>query len=75
MVQTTGAVRRALLNFGSMCERHNANLNEVIDLLADAPRPDPTVTRVTGGDLWELMQVALVELVDFSNQVIASNSA
>ncbi len=73
MVQTGSAVRRALLNFGMMCQRHNANLNEVIDLFADLPRPDPTVTRVAAGDLWELMQVALVELVDFSNQLAASD--
>ncbi len=75
MVQTGSAVRRALANFGSMCERQNASLNEVIALLAGSPRPDPAATRVTGGDLWELMQVALVELVDFSNQLTASSSA
>ena len=75
MVQTTGAVRRALLNFGIMCQRHNDSLNEVIALLADVPRPDPTVTRVTGGDLWVLMQDALVELVDFTNELIARDSA
>lgn len=75
MVQAGSAVRRALVNFGLMCERNNASLNELIALLADSPRPDPTVTRVTGGDLWELMQVALVELVAFSNELTASNSA
>ncbi len=75
MVQTGSAVRHALVNFGLMCERHNASLNNVIAQLAASPRPDPAATRVAGGDLWELMQVALVELVTFSNELTAGTSA
>ncbi len=75
MVQTPGAVRRALTNFVIMCDRHKESLNEMIALFADLPRPDPSVTRIPGGDLWDLMLSALHDLVDFSNDLNARDSA
>ncbi len=69
IVQTPGALRRAVSSFGHMYERHHAYFYDLEALLDDLPRPPVQVTRVPNGDLWEMVQIALHDLVDFNDQL------
>ena len=69
IVQKPRAVQTALTHFGHMCNQQRAALDRVLTLFYDLPRPDTYITRVPAGDLWELMQFALNQLVDFSNDL------
>ncbi len=69
IVQKPRAVQAALTHFGHLCDQQRAALDEVLTLFYDVPRPDAYITTVPNGDLWELMQLALNQLVDFSNDL------
>jgi hypothetical protein len=67
MVHAPSAVRRALSNFRLMRERQAAPFHDAAALLYELPRPAPHVTRVPNGDLWEMLQRALRDLVRFNS--------
>jgi hypothetical protein len=75
VVQKPRAVQTALAQFGEMHDRHRAYLDQVLVLFYRLPRPDTCITSVPNGDLWELMQLALGELVDFSNDLNVADLA
>ncbi|MCC6802211.1 MAG: hypothetical protein IT319_04935 [Anaerolineae bacterium] len=67
MVHAPSAVRRALSNFRLMRERQAHAFHDVAALLVKLPRPAPSITRVPNGDLWDMLQRALRDLVDFAS--------
>lgn len=70
MVQTEGAIRRAVSAFARMRTRHERYLNDLFDALDAIPRPHPEITNVPpNGDLWEMTRFALYDLLDFGNYV------
>jgi len=75
MVQTTGAIRRAVASFARMRTRHETYLNSLFDTLDQIPRPSPDVTTVPNGDLWEMMRFALYDLLDFSSYLKTLDTA
>lgn len=70
MVQSQAAIDRALSHFSDMNHWHQRDFNELAALFRDQSRPDPDVTRVPQGDLWEMMQHAFKDLLDFSNMLL-----
>ncbi len=72
MVQSPRAVRRALANFQQMRERQERYFLNLARLLYDLPRPASSITRVPNGDLWEMMQRSLRDLIDFTTPVETS---
>lgn len=67
MVQTSPAVRRAFAALASMHADHERDLNDLYNALDALPRPENHVTRVPQGDLWDMTQVALQDLLDFGS--------
>lgn len=67
MVQGDRAVSQALARFSRMRSSHQSRLNDLYDLLDQAPRPDPRVTRVPTGDLWAMTEYALSNLLGFGD--------
>lgn len=63
IVHSPSAVRRALSNFQQMRERQEQAFRDAADQLRRLPRPAPYITRVPNGDLWEMMQHSLRDLV------------
>ena len=75
MVQSMGAVRRAVSAFARMRTRHETYLNSLFDALDQIPRPNPDVTTVPNGDLWEMLRFALYDLLDFSSYLKTLDTA
>lgn len=69
IVQKPRAVQTALTHFGHMYVQQRAALDQILTRFYDLPRPETYITCVPNGDLWELMQCALNELVDFSDDL------
>ena len=67
MVQTHDAVNRALVQFNKLRVRHEQELQSIRAMLHHLQRPDPIVTRVPSGDLWQLGEVALQDLSGFDD--------
>lgn len=67
VVHTPSTVRRALSNFRLMRERQASVFYDIAALLYELPRPAPHVTHVPNGDLWEMLQRALRDLVRFNS--------
>jgi ribosomal 50S subunit-associated protein YjgA (DUF615 family) len=65
MVQTDDAVQHALAHFGRMRAQHEARLHDLEAMLAHMQRPDPALTRVPTGDLWNLARYAIDDLSGF----------
>lgn len=70
VVQSPAAVRRALLSFSKMRAAQEAQLNELTSTLYNFPRPEPVITNVPNGDLWELLYAAVHDLVTFTGDLI-----
>jgi len=68
VVQDEAAANRALAQFTRMRTRHDHALNALWLSLGAAPRLDPGLTAVPGGDLWELFAGALVDLLNFDEE-------
>ncbi len=66
VVNTSRAVRRALTSFEDMRLRHHSDIDDLAALLRDLPRPTSRMTHVPNGDLWEMVQSALYDLINFS---------
>ncbi|MEP7291386.1 MAG: hypothetical protein ABI835_06360 [Chloroflexota bacterium] len=64
MVQNAQAVRRALNSFGHMRAQNGGSFDDLAATLYELPRPAPAVTRLPNGDLWEMVQVALYDLIN-----------
>ena len=67
MVQTPPAVRRAFAALAAMHAFYERDLHDLYRTLDALPRPEDHVTRVPQGDLWEMTQVALHDLLDFGS--------
>jgi hypothetical protein len=67
MVQDDRAINHALVRFSRMRRQHEALLTEVYNVLLDLQRPDPALTRVPNGDLWDMTQFAVYDLIGFSD--------
>ena len=67
MVQTPPAVRRAFAALAAMHAGYEHDLHVLYNALDALPRPENHVTRVPQGDLWEMTQVALHDLLDFGS--------
>ncbi len=67
MVHAPSAVRRALSNFQLMRERQANAFEDVAALLYELPRPASYITHVPNGDLWEMLQRSLRDLVRFNS--------
>jgi hypothetical protein len=70
MVQDERAANQALARFNRMRSQHESRLNDLYSLLHEAPRPDPTLTRVPNGDLWTMTQFAIGDLLGFNNYLL-----
>lgn len=69
MVQSDNAVHQALARFSRMRGQHEQRLTEMNHLLQQIQRPDPSLTRISTGDLWELAGFALNDLNGFDDYV------
>jgi len=65
MVQDERAVNQALARFSRMHTQHESRLYNLYNILSESPRPDPVLTRVPTGDLWEMTGYALNDLITF----------
>ena len=63
MVQDERAVNQALARFSRMYTQHESRLYNLYNILSESPRPDPVLTRVPTGDLWEMTGYALNDLI------------
>ncbi|MCB9452256.1 MAG: hypothetical protein H6672_12510 [Anaerolineaceae bacterium] len=67
MVQQDRAVMQALSRFNRMRAHQEAVLRDMLMILGEASRPHPDITRVPSGDLWEMAEFALYDLIEFDN--------
>ncbi|MCA9913269.1 MAG: hypothetical protein KC496_07960 [Anaerolineae bacterium] len=67
MVQQNRSVNRALSRFSRMHTQHESRLHDLYLILNEVVRPHPDVTRVPSGDLWEMSQFALYDLIEFND--------
>ncbi|MAS37721.1 MAG: hypothetical protein CL610_27240 [Anaerolineaceae bacterium] len=67
MVQTSEAVYRALAQFNRMRARHETSLQALDSLVVHLQPPDPNLTRLPTGDLWQLTRFALQDLHTFDD--------
>ena len=72
MVQDVRDVMRALAHFSRMSRHHRQRLVEIQQMLAAADRPRRNLTGVPGGDLWDLTQSALDDVIDFLSSPTAT---
>lgn len=75
MVQSVNAINRALARFTRMRNQHERRLNDLRSLLGHLPRPDPDLTRVPNGDLWQMTEFALNDLNHFDDYMRELSSA
>ncbi|MCA9915978.1 MAG: hypothetical protein KC496_21635, partial [Anaerolineae bacterium] len=61
------AVMQALSRFNRMRAHQEAVLRDMLMILGEASRPHPDITRVPSGDLWEMAEFALYDLIEFDN--------
>lgn len=69
MVQSDNEVHQALARFSRMRGQHEQRLAEMNNLIQQIQRPDPSLTRIPTGDLWELAGFALNDLNGFNDFV------
>lgn len=67
MVQSHGAINRALARFSRMRTRHDQQLQSLRAHLVHTQRPDPALTRVPTGDLWTMAEYAIGNLTRFDD--------
>lgn len=65
MVQDERAVGQALARFNRMRSQHEALLSDLYHIFDQTPRPDPGITRVPSGDMWNMAQYAIHDLLGF----------
>ena len=69
MVQSSQAVDRALSSFDNMRAQQSSSFDDLAERLYALPRPAPMITRIPSGDLWEMTQLALHDLVDLDTSL------
>jgi hypothetical protein len=69
MVQMPRSVGKALAKFDRMLASHQAYLREMQGILYELPRPNPDLTRVPSGDLWEMALYAVDDLASFADSL------
>jgi hypothetical protein len=69
MVQSSQAVDRALSSFDHMRAQQSNSFDDLAERLYALPRPASTITRIPSGDLWEMTQLALSELVALGTSI------
>ena len=69
MIQSTGAINRALARFTRLRTQHERRLQSIHSLINHLQRPDPLLTRVPNGDLWLMTQFAIDDLNQFDEFV------
>lgn len=69
MVEEDMAIHRALARFNRMRSQHEQRLQDLLGLLNLTPRPDPVLTQVPTGDLWNMTEYAVGHLTDFGEYV------
>ncbi len=67
MVTADRAITQALARFSLMRAQQAQYLHELYATLNNIPRPDPKITRVPNGDLWQLTQSAVNNLIGFED--------
>lgn len=67
MVRSDPAINQALARFSRMRSRHERRLTELQMQLFVLQRPDPSLTQVPTGDLWQLAQYAISRLSKFED--------
>jgi hypothetical protein len=67
MVHQNREINHALSRFSRMHSQHEARLQDLFAILNDSSRPHPDITRVPSGDLWEMAQFALYDLIEFND--------
>ncbi len=67
MVQSHSAINQALATFARLRRRHDQQLQNIRTLLHHLQRPNPVITKVPTGDLWQLSQFALQDLCGFDD--------
>jgi ClpP class serine protease len=65
MVQDERTIQQALARFSRMRTRHETQLYDLHRLIFERSRPDPRSTRVPTGDLWDMGEYALYDLISF----------
>jgi len=75
MVQADGAVYDALTSFDRMRSDHELRLHNVYTTLLNEPRPDPRLTRLPQGDLWQMAGNAIYDLLGFSDYLVGLQAA
>lgn len=75
MVQSEHDIHVALKYFNHMRARHEHYLRELLALIDQSPRPEPSLTHVENGDLWLMMQYALHDLTAFVDDPYSVNSS
>lgn len=69
MVQDDHAIIQALSRFSRMRQQHEALLFELANVMNASPRPDPHMTHVPTGDLWQMTESALNDLLSFGEYI------
>lgn len=69
MVSLEREVGQAMTQFARMRVNHERNLHGLCTALADYPAPDRYITVLPNGDLWEMMLLALEDLLNFGDYV------
>ena len=67
MVRSDTAINQALARFSRMRSQHERRLAELQMQLFMLQRPDPSLTQVPTGDLWQLTQYAIQQLGQFED--------
>ncbi len=67
MVQDDRAINKALARFSRMRSQHESRVYDLYNALALSPRPNAQMTRVPNGDLWNMAQYALNDLIIFGD--------
>ena len=75
MVQSHQAIHQAIAHFSRMRSRHEPDLQSLDELLYLVGRPDPTLTRVPTGDLWDMAEFALYDLNHFDDYLRSLETA
>lgn len=65
MVHDAEEVQRALVFFEQMRDAHEQRLRRIYEMLTRLPRPDPDLTYVPNGDLWDMLYEAFDSLAAF----------
>lgn len=67
IVRSDSAIHQALARFSRMRSQHERRLAELQMQLFMLQRPDPRLTQVPNGDLWQLTQFAMRQLSQFED--------